>query len=147
LGELGEKEAAMAAEARARKFWLVLGITVLLIPASHLFRFFTQRSDIWWTPKPLAVPLAESTDRVEIYVQGELLQEQLGAQRLQVLTDRAPATVSLRDVTLRFNNRDRIRAEQIPFLLGAALVTGVVGVFVVLTGLGMWPPSRPPKQG
>jgi len=136
----------MAAEAHARKLWLVLGIVVLLIPASHLFRFLTQRSDIWWTPKALAVPLAESTDRVEIYVQEQPLQEQVKMQRLQVLTDRGPATLSVADVTLRFNNRDHVRAEQIPLLLSAAVVTGIVGVFVVLSALGMWPPTRSPRR-
>ncbi len=137
----------MGTEAQARRFWLVFGIAILLIPASHLLRFFSQRSDIWWTPKPLAVPLAESTDRVEIYMRGELLQDHIRAQRLQMLTDRAPAAVSVGDITVRFNNRDRVRAEQIPGLLGAALLTGVVGVFVVLSGLGVWPPPRPPSQG
>jgi hypothetical protein len=146
LGEL-EEEKTMPTDAHARKVWPVLGIVVLLIPASQLFRFFTQRSDIWWTPKPLAMPLAESTDRVEIYVRGELLQEQLRAQRLRVFTDGAAATVGVGDVTLRFNNRDRVRADQIPTLLVAALVTGVVGVFVVLSGLGIWPATRPPRQG
>jgi hypothetical protein len=124
----------------------VLGIVVLLIPASHLLPFFTRRPDIWWTPKALAVPLVESSDRVEIYVHGRLLQEQLAAQRLLVLTDRGPATLGVSDVTLRFNNRDRVRAEQIPFLLGSAVVIGAVGVFVVLGALGMWPPTRRPRR-
>ena len=136
----------MAAEAHARELRLVLGIVVLLIPASHLFRFFTQRSDIWWTPKALAVPLAESTDRVEIYVHEQPLQEQLKAQRLQLVTDRGPATLSVADVTLRFNNRDHVRAEQVPLLLSAAVVSGVVGVLLVLSVLGMWPPTRPPRR-
>jgi hypothetical protein len=137
----------MTAEARARKFWLTFGIVILAIPASHVFRFFTQRSDIWWTPKALAVPLAESADRVEIYVQGQLLQEQLAAQRLRVLTERGSATLRVGDVALRFNNRDRVRAEQVPLLLSAAFVIGVAGVFVVLGVLGMWPPTRALRQG
>lgn len=136
----------MAAEVHARKLWLALGIVVLLIPASHLFRFFTQRSDIWWTPKALAVPLAETTDRVEIYVQEQPLQEQLNAQRLQMLTDRGPLALSVEDVTLRFNNRDHVRAEQIPLLLSAALVTGIAGTFVVLSALGRWQPTRSPRR-
>jgi hypothetical protein len=137
---------AMTAEARARRLWMVLGVVFLLIPAAHLFRFFTQRSDIWWTPKPLAVPLAESADRVEIYVRGQLLQEQVKGHRLQVLASEGAVTLDAADVTVRFNNRDRVRAEQIPGLLGAALVTAVAAVFVVLSALGMWPPTRPERQ-
>ncbi len=136
----------MTAEARARRLWMVFGIVFLLIPASHLFRFFTQRSDIWWTPKPLAVPLAESLDRAEIYVRGQLLQEQLRGRRLQILAGEGPLTLDVADITIRFNNRDRVRAEQMPGLLSAALVIGVAAVFVVLSALGMWPPTRRARQ-
>ena len=126
-----------------RRFWLVFGIAIFLIPASHLFRFFTQRSDIWWTPKALSVPLLDSSDRVQIYVRGELLREQLKAQRLRVVTDQGPVTLTESDVTLRFNNHDRVRAEQIPTLLSAAGGAGVAGVVLLLTILGRWPPTRP----
>lgn len=135
----------MAPDKHARKFWLIFGIAVFLIPGSHLFRFFTQRSDIWWTPKALSIPLMESSDRVEIYVRDELLQEQLRAERLQVLTDRGPVTLKASEVTLRFNNRDRVRAGQTPLLLGAAVGAGVAGVFVLLTIFGSWPPPKPPR--
>ena len=133
----------MVREMHARKFWLVFGIVIFLIPASHLFRFFTQRSDIWWTPKALSVPLLESSDRVEIYVHSELLQEQLSAQRLQVLTNQGLVTLRGSDVTLRFNNYDRVRAEQTPVLLSAAGGAGMAAVFVFLPILGRWPPRRP----
>jgi hypothetical protein len=129
--------------AMTRWFWLIFGITIFLIPASHLFRFFTQRADIWWTPKALSVPLLESSDRVRIYVRGELLQEQLRAQRLRVVTDQGPVTLTDLDVTLRFNNHDRVRAVQIPTLLAAAGGAGVAGVVVLLSLLGRWPPPRP----
>lgn len=137
----------MTAEARARGSWLVFGVVILAISAGGLLRFFTQRSDIWWTPPPLAVPLAQSADRVQIYVQGRLLQEQLAAQRVQVLTTRGTTTLRPADVALRFNNRDRVRAAQIPLLLGAAFIIGVVGVFVALVILGLWPPTRGPREG
>jgi hypothetical protein len=133
----------MAAQERSRRLRLALGIVVLLIPASQIFRYFTQRSDIWWTPKALSVPLVESADRVEIYVRGQLLQELLDGQRLQVLTDRGPFPLGVSDVGLRFNNVDRVRARQIPLLLGAAVATGVVGAFVVLSALGLWPAGKP----
>ena len=131
----------MTTEARARRLWMVLGVVFLLIPGSHLFRFFTQRSDIWWTPKPLAVPLAEAADRVEIYVRGQLLQEQVKEHRLQIVASQGAVTLDAADVTIRFNNRDRVRAGQIPGLLGAAFVTAVAAVFIVLSALGMWPPT------
>ena len=137
----------METAGHGRRFWLVFGIVILAIPGSHLLRFFTQRADIWWTPRALSVPLAESADRVEIYVQGRSLQEQLGARRLQLVTDRGPSPLDVADVTLRFNNRDRVRAGQIPGLLIAALVSGAAGVFVVLSALGKWPPAGASRQG
>ena len=133
----------MTPPSQMRRFWLFFGIAILLIPASHLFRFFTQRSDIWWTPKALSVSLLESSDRVQIYVRGELLQEQLRAQRLRVLTDQGLVTPRESEVTLRFNNHDRVRAQQIPTLLSAAAGAGVAGMVVLLTILGTWPPTRP----
>jgi len=57
-----------------QRYWLVLGSVVFLIPASHLLRFFAQRSDSWWTSKALSVPLGDTSDRVEIYVREGLLQ-------------------------------------------------------------------------
>jgi hypothetical protein len=84
----------------------VFGIVILAIPGSHFLRFFTQPSDAWWTPKVLGVPLAESADRVEIYVQGQSLNELVSARRLQLTTDQGSAALSLADVTLRFSNRD-----------------------------------------
>lgn len=132
----------MTATASARRPWLMFGGLVFLLAASHVVRLSTQSPDIWWTPKPLAVPLAESADRVEIYVRGGLLQDQLKAQRIQVVAPEGPATVGAADVAVRFNNRDRVRAGQIPGLLVAALVAGASGVFVVLSLLGLWPPTR-----
>ena len=136
----------MTADARARRLWMVLGVVFLLIPASHVFRFFSQRSDIWWTPQPLAVPLAESADRVEIYVHGQLMGELVKEHRLQILASQGAVTLDVADVTIRFNNRDRVRAEQIPGLLGAVVVIAVAAVFVVLSALGMWPPTGRARQ-
>lgn len=133
----------MTAPPHVRRFWLIFGIAIFLIPASHLFRFFTQRSDIWWTPKALSVPPLESSDRVQIYVRGELLQEQLKAQRLRVLTDQGLVTLTDSDVTLRFNNYDRVRVAQMPTLLAAAGGVGLAGLVVLLSILGRWPPPRP----
>ena len=129
-----------------RRYWLVLGSAVFLIPASHLLRFFVQRSDIWWTPKGLSVPLVDTSDRVEIYVRDGLLQEQVNAQRLQLVTEQGPVTLAASDVRLRFNNRDRVRAEQIPSLLSAAVGAAASGLFVFLGFLGWWPATQTPRQ-
>ena len=51
--------------------WLL--VAVLLIPALGLYRELSRRSDIWWTPPAMALSLAASQDRVEIYVRGKPL--------------------------------------------------------------------------
>lgn len=131
---------------RFRTYWLALGFAFFLIPASQLFRFFVQRSDIWWTPRTLSVPLADTSDRVEIYVRDGLLQEQLSAQRLQVVTERGPVTLEAKDVRLRFDNYDRVRAAQIPILLSAAVGATVSGLLVLLGFVAWWIPTRTPRE-
>ena len=49
---------------------LVVPVGLLLASAFKLFAFFRQPNDIWWTPQPMAEPLAVSGDRVEIYARG-----------------------------------------------------------------------------
>jgi len=53
---------------RLRLFFSVLIVALLLIPATALYGELSSRSDIWWTPPPMAPSLSESQDRVEIYV-------------------------------------------------------------------------------
>jgi hypothetical protein len=125
---------------------MVLGVVALLMPVSHLLGFFTQRSDIWWTPKELAVPLVESGDRVEIFVRDQLLQRQLEAGRLQVTTDQGPRALAASEVVLRFNNHDRVQAEQIPGLLVAAFVSGVAVAMLGWGMLALWPSRRPDRE-
>src|SRR5262245_29487137 len=135
----------MKTNGSARRRWLTFGSLLFLLAASHIVRLSMQSPDIWWTPKPLAVPLAESADRMEVYVRGALLQDELKARRIQVLAAEGSATLEAADVTVRFNNRDRVRAGQVWGHIVAALIAGASGVFVVLSLLGLWP--SPPRQG
>lgn len=58
-----------------RKYLLIFGGVFFLMSALPLVRFFNQRADIWWTPKALALPLADSSGRVEVYVRDVALLE------------------------------------------------------------------------
>ena len=53
---------------RLRLFYSFLTAGLLLIPVVALYSELSKRSDIWWTPPPMAASLTESRDRVEIYV-------------------------------------------------------------------------------
>ena len=127
---------------RSRISLLVFGSMIFLLSALHLISFFVQPSDIWWTPKTLSVPLANASDRVEIYVHDTPLEEQIGAGRIQLVTNAGPTSIAGPDVRLRFNNWDRVRAQKLPILIGAAFCAGASSILLLLGILG-----RLPKRG
>jgi hypothetical protein len=112
---------------------------ILLLSALQLVTFFAQPSDIWWTPKALSVPLADASDRVEVYVRDAPLQDQIGAGRIQLVTDTGAGAVVGPEVRLRFNNWDRVRAQRLPILIGAAFCAGASSVLLLLGILGRFP--------
>jgi len=125
-----------------RKYLLIFGGVFFLMSAVQLVRFFNQRADIWWTPKALGLPLADASDRVEVYVRDVALVEHVKAGRVQLLTDTGARPVMESDIRLRFNNWDRIRAARFPSLLGVGIALGASGVFFLFGVLG-WGPTKP----
>jgi len=77
-------------------------------------RELSRRSDIWWTPLPLATSLAQSRDRVEIYARGKPLDALLEAGQLRVADQAGSTALGANEITLRFNNWHRVRAERVP---------------------------------
>ena len=121
---------------RLRLFFSILTGALLLIPALALYRELSRRSDIWWTPPPMALSLSESEDRVEIYVRGKPLGALLEAKQLSVADAGATTALGVQDIGLRFNNWDRVRATRLPLLLvyAAACGAGAVLLLVIATG-------------
>ena len=118
--------------------FLVIPVGLLLASALKLFAFFQQRSNIWWTPLPMAAPLALSGDRVEVYARGT---------DLRVLVERGQVRIggtvlSADDIRVRFNNWDQMRAERIPMLLTYSFTVGAGLVLVAFT-LAMQRRSKP----
>jgi hypothetical protein len=92
---------------RLRLLFSLLTGSLFLIPALALFRELSRPSDIWWTPKPMALSLDQSRDRVEIYARGKPLSALLSARQLSI-TDAAGSNVlGAHEIGLRFNNWDR----------------------------------------
>jgi len=114
-----------------KRSWWMLGVVFVLLSVLPLVRHFTERADIWWTPLPLAVPLAETADRVEVYVRGSILEQHLHAGTLTLTGVSGPARVAAADITFRFNNRDRRTAQQLPQLLASAALGGAVLALVI----------------
>ena len=122
--------------ARLRLAFSSLSLVFVFMPAAALYGELSRRSDIWWTPYALLVPLAESGDRVEVYARGKPFVALLQAGQVQVAEEGRSRTLVTNDVGLRFNNCDRVRAERLPLLLAYAAACGISAcvLLLVLTG-------------
>ena len=121
---------------RIRLLLSALSLILFFVAAVPLYRELSGRSDIWWTPHVMLVPLAESKDRVEIYARGKPFVDLLQAGQLRIAEDGGVSALATSDVGLRFNNWDRVRAERLPMLLAYAAGCGVTACIflLVLTG-------------
>jgi hypothetical protein len=125
---------------RIRLFFLVFTVTLFLIAAVPLYRELSRRSDIWWTPHTMLVPLGESKDRVEIYARGKLLDDLIQSGQVRIAGDSGSSVLRTSDVGLRFNNWDRIRGARVPLIVIYAAMCGVAVLmfFLILTGRLAW---------
>ena len=121
---------------RIRLFFLVFTIALFLIPGVSLFSELTRRSDIWWTPHTMLVPLGESKDRVEIYARGQPLDGLIQAGQLRIAGDSGSSVLQASDIGLRFNNWDRVSGDRLPRLVIYAAMCGVAAVIFLLILMG-----------
>lgn len=121
---------------RSRLVFATLSLVLFFVAAVPLYGELSRRSDIWWTPHAMLVPLAASSDRVEIYARGKPLAALLEAGQLRTEGEGASSILATGDVGLRFNNWDRVRVERLPLLLAYAAACGVTACMflLVLTG-------------
>jgi hypothetical protein len=136
-------------QARTAVFrYLSLGLPAafLLTSSVRIYSFFHQRPDIWWTPRGAQVPLAESHDRVAIYVAGAELDDLVAAGRLRLQRDQVASAVAPHDVAMRFNNWDRVRAQQLPAIVIAGVTAGAAAALLMM-GLILTLVERPPRAG
>ena len=127
---------------RSRTLLLTLAGVVLLTSGLHIVRHLTQASDIWWTPKGLSPSLSDVAGRVEVYVREERLDDHIRSGRLQLLVGTSLTSVTSSDVRFRFNNWDRVRAQEIPALLTSAALLGASCVALLLAILGWMPATK-----
>ena len=121
---------------RMRLLFSIMSVTLFFVAALPIYRELSRRSDIWWTPFAMLVPLAEGADRVEIYVRREPLTALLQAGHLRLEEDHGSSVLAASDIGLRFNNSDRVRGEHIAFLLTSAAMCGVAAVMLLLVLTG-----------
>jgi hypothetical protein len=121
---------------RVRMIFAALTGVLFLIPAVALYSELSRRTDIWWTPPQLLVPLTESTRRVEVYVRGKPLRTLIDAGQLRVTDADSASVVGTSDIGFRFNNWDRVGVQRLPLLLGYAAASGALAMlwFLIVTG-------------
>ena len=121
---------------RIRFLFSTMSVTLFFVAAVPLYQELSRRSDIWWTPRTMLVPLAESADRVEIYARGRPLGALLQAGQVRIAEDARTSELTPSEVGLRFNNWDRVRAERLPVLLVSAAGCGVAALMFLLVVTG-----------
>jgi hypothetical protein len=117
---------------RTRLVFAALSLVFFFVAAAPLYRELARRSDIWWTPRTMLVPLAETRDRVEIYTRGKPLAALLQAGQLRIAEEGGSSILAPSDVGLRFNNWDRVRVERIPLMLVYAAACGITACIFLL---------------
>ena len=122
--------------ARLRLLFSLFSLTLFIVAAVPLIRGLAGRSDIWWTPPTMLVPLAESADRVQVYARGEPLAALLQAGQVQIARGTGTSVLTPGDIGVRFNNWDRVRAERLPVLLMAAGGCGAAALLFLLVVTG-----------
>jgi hypothetical protein len=121
---------------RLRSLYATFCVTFFLISALPIYRELSRRRDIWWTPFSMLVPLADSKDRVQVFVRREPLPALIQAGQLRMEDNGRSSVLATSDIGFRFNNWDRVRGERLGLLLVCAAMCGVTALtfLLVLTG-------------
>jgi hypothetical protein len=118
-----------------RSFAILIGLLVCAGACYGILRLWEQPADAYWTPAAYAPPLAQASDRVEVFVGGEPILKLAADQKLVLKEKTTEAPLAPDQLVARVNNYDRVRLARIPTLLalaaaaGAGLVFFLVGVF------------------
>jgi len=121
---------------RLRLFYSLLTAGLLFIPVVALYSELSKRSDIWWTPPAMAASLTESQDRVQVYARGKPLDALLNEGKLRITEETGSPTLGASEISLRFNNWDRVRVTRLPILLFYAAACGAVALLVLIIATG-----------
>jgi len=121
---------------RLRIFFSALIAVLFCIPAVALYSELARRADMWWTPAPVALSLADSKDRVEIYARGQPLGTLVEQHRVSMMDGTESRALTAQEIGLRFNNWDRVRVTRLPLLLAYAAACGATAVLLVLVATG-----------
>ena len=106
----------MNRQSPSRLTFVAPAVVCLAISVVMSFQLARQmREDLYWTPAGEAPALASARFRAEVLVDGELLQDLIASERVDV--DGRPLSPAA--ATIRFNNLDAVTRAQMIILAGA----------------------------
>jgi membrane-associated protease RseP (regulator of RpoE activity) len=120
-----------------RLFAILFGLLVCAAACYGVFYLWNVPAEGHWTPAAFAPPLAQVSDRVEVFVFGEPILKAVEAQNLVLKRKGAETPVAAGDIVASVNNYDRDRFTQVRTMLALAAVAG--GAFVLLL-VGLFTP-------
>ncbi|MBN1907699.1 MAG: hypothetical protein JW927_21660 [Deltaproteobacteria bacterium] len=118
--------------------WLIIGIIGVCVFGYNFGiqygRAMFGPKDMWWTPKAMALPLEQTSQEFELFVNDELLQSRIKQGTLLAI-DREGKTypVVSEDVSVRLNNWHKIKAS---FLHSAAFTALLLGISLMSLIIG-----------
>jgi hypothetical protein len=107
-----EKENIM----RRTNGFLIVGVIGVSVLGAHFGMQYGRavwgNSDMWWTPKSMALPLSQTRSDFEIFVSGDLLQDHLDRRSLYA-TDSQGERYDLTpdDIEVRLNNWQKVKSS------------------------------------
>jgi len=123
----------------------IIGMIMVFTGLGHLLTAFLASPENRWTPRTLALGLEESADRIRVLVADKPLTGHIQNGTLKVTGEGgAPRPVKAEEIRFRFNNWDRVRAENYYRAIFTASYT-TAGAAALLVGLLLAPrlPGRP----
>ena len=102
----------------------------------HYGKALWGKTDIWWTPMPLALSLHETTNDFKIFLNGELLDNHVERGSLHA-SDKLgrPYRVVPEDIRICLNNWNKVKASFLHSSVYSAFFLGMSVTFL-LVGLG-----------
>jgi len=115
--------------------WIGL-IGTLLIGTSFItdvYRVFWGDQNIWWTHQAMRLPIDEMRDNFELYFGGEPLSKHLSNGTLfSVDKNGKQYPIAFKDITVRLNNWNKVRASILTYTTMSGFAFGVVSTLLVI---------------
>jgi hypothetical protein len=115
--------------------WIGL-IGTLTIGTSYItdvYRAFWGDQSIWWTPQVMRLPVEDTRDNFELYIGGEPLRKHLSNSTLFAVDKNGKQyPIVSKDITVRLNNWDKIKASILRHTTMSGFAFGVVITLLVI---------------